>query len=110
MATTELSFAILPHMACWECPLYHEDTWEMGRSFRIPVIRFTHFTDDDGSFFAPSSDIFIETPLHYPCESVSSVDPDDPALAAASLRCVSVATFFLTASPRKYNFCPTERM
>ena len=44
MATTELSFAILPHIACWECPLYHEDTWKMGRSFRARVIRFTHFT------------------------------------------------------------------
>jgi len=44
MATTELSFAILPAMACWECRLYHEDTWKMGRSFRAGVIRSTHFT------------------------------------------------------------------
>ena len=44
MATSDVSFAIVPHMACWECRLYHEDTWKMGRSFRARVIRFTHFT------------------------------------------------------------------
>ena len=44
MATSELSSPILPHMACRECRLYHEDTWKIGRSFRARVIRFTHFT------------------------------------------------------------------
>jgi len=74
IATTELSCGILPHIACWDSPLYHGDTLKIGHFFILCAIGSTDYTHPYGCFFSACSGIIIETPLYNPCESVQSVD------------------------------------